>query len=317
MRQLDKILFAVVSAFMAVVAASAQEGKTGYQFLNIPVSAHSAALGGSNISITEDDASLMFTNAALINNVSDNTVSLGYNSYMSSSSMFSAAYIKEVGERGAWALGAQMLNYGKMDETDELGNVTGSFTAKDINIQTSFAYMLNEYWSGAITAKAIMSNYGQYSSTAIGADLSLNYFDPQRGWSISAVGRNMGGQVKSLYDDAAMESLPFNLALGISKDFSHAPIRVSVTADDLTHWSEVKGIQHLIIGADILPSKNTWVGVGFNCRRAHEMKVQDKSHWAGFNIGAGLNVNKFKVGVAYGKYHVASSSIIINAAFSL
>ncbi|MCQ2257291.1 MAG: type IX secretion system protein PorQ [Bacteroidaceae bacterium] len=316
MTQLSKILLTATSILLSA-AASAQEGKTGYQFLNVPVSAHSAALGGSNVSITEDDASLMFTNAALINNVSDNTISLGYNSYMSSSSMFSAGYIKEVGERGAWALGAQMLNYGKMDETDELGNVIGDFSAKDINIQTSFAYMLNDYWSGALTAKAIMSNYGEFSSTAIGADLSLNYFDPHRGWSISAVGRNMGGQIDALYDDGDMEKLPFNLAVGISKDFANAPIRVSVTADDLTHWSDVKGIQHLIIGADILPSKNTWVGFGFNCRRAHEMKVQEKSHWAGFNIGAGLNVKKFKIGVAYGKYHVASSSIIINAGFSL
>jgi hypothetical protein len=46
------------------------------------------------------------------------------------------------------------------------------------------------------------------------------------------------------------------------------------------------------------------------------MKVADKSHWAGFSIGAGLNVKKFKVGVAYGKYHVASSSVVINAGYS-
>jgi hypothetical protein len=47
------------------------------------------------------------------------------------------------------------------------------------------------------------------------------------------------------------------------------------------------------------------------------MKVANKAHWAGFSIGAGLNVKKFKVGVAYGKYHIASSSILINAGFSL
>jgi hypothetical protein len=42
------------------------------------------------------------------------------------------------------------------------------------------------------------------------------------------------------------------------------------------------------------------------------MEVQNSSHWAGFSIGAGLNVKKFKVGVAYGKYHVAASSILLN-----
>jgi hypothetical protein len=92
---------------------------------------------------------------------------------------------------------------------------------------------------------------------------------------------------------------------------------VSLTADDVTHWDDVNFIQHFVVGLDILPSKNTWVAVGYNCRRAHEMKVQNKSHWAGFSIGAGLNVKKFKVGVAYGKYHIAASSLLINASLSL
>ena len=295
----------------------AQDGKTGYQFLNIPVSAHSAALGGANISIVEDDATLMWTNAAMLTNVSDNSIAVGFNSYIQSSSLMSAGYTKAIGERGTWALGAQMLNYGKMDETDETGNVIGDFSAKDMNFQTSYSYLLSDRWSGAITAKVLLSNYANYSSTALGADLALNYFDEGHGFSLSAVGRNLGGQISSLYEDGDKESLPFDLAFGVSKDFANAPLRISVTADDVTHWDDVKFIQHFILGIDLLPSNNTWVALGYNFRRAHEMKVNDKSHWAGFSIGAGLNVKKFKVGVAYGKYHIAASSILINASFSL
>lgn len=295
----------------------AQEGKLGYQFLNIPVSAHSAALGGANISIVEDDISMMWTNAALMTNVSDNSIMLGYNSYIRSSNIFAAGYTKSIGERGTWALGAQMLDYGKMDETDEQGSVVGSFSAKDLNFQTSYSYLLSDYWSGAIVAKVLLSNYANYSSTAIGADLALNYFDEAHGFSFSAVGRNLGGQIKSLHDDGSKESLPFDLAFGVSKDFANAPLRVSVTADDVTHWDDVKFIQHFVLGMDILPTKNMWLALGYNFRRAHEMKVANKSHWAGFSIGAGLNVKKFKVGVAYGNYHVAASSLLINAGFSL
>jgi len=305
-------------AFLSLSALSrAQEGKLGYQFLHIPVSAHSAALGGVNISIIEDDASMMWTNAALMTNVSDNSIVLSYNSYIRSSNLMSAGYTKTIGERGVWALGAQMLDYGKMDETDEQGTVLGTFSAKDLNFQTSFSYLLSDEWSGAITAKVLLSNYANYSSTALGADLALNYFDDVRGFSFSAVGRNFGGQIKSLYDDGSKESLPFDLALGVSKDFANAPLRVSVTADDLTHWDDVKFIQHFVLGMDILPTKNLWLAVGYNFRRAHEMKVANKSQWAGLTLGAGLNVKKFKVGVAYGKYHIAASSLVINAGFSL
>lgn len=290
----------------------AQDGKTGYQFLNIPVSTHSAALGGANISIVEDDASMMWTNAAMLTNVTDNSLVLGYNSYIHSSNVFSAGYVKAIGERGTWALSAQMLDYGKMDETDENGNVLGTFSAKDLNFQTSYSYLLSDRWSGAITAKVIMSNYAEYSSTAIGADLALNYFDEEKGFSFSAVGRNLGGQIKSLYDDGNKESLPFNLAFGLSKDFANAPLRVSLTLDDMTQWNNVKFMEHLVLGMDILPSNSTWIALGYNFRRANEMEVQKSSHWAGFSIGAGLNVKKFKVGVAYGKYHVAASSILLN-----
>ena len=297
------------------VATFAQDGREGYQFLNIPVSAHSAALGGANISIVEDDATMMWTNAALMTNVSDNSIALSFNSYIRSSYLMSAGYTKAIGERGTWALGAQMLNYGKMDETDETGAVLGSFSAKDMNFQTSYSYMLNDRWSGAIVAKVLVSNYANYSSTAMGADLALNYFDEERGISFSTVGRNLGGQLSTFHEDEKRQALPFNWAFGISKDFENAPLRISLTADDITNWEDIKFIQHFVLGVDILPSNNTWIALGYNFRRAHEMKVQDKGHWAGFCIGAGLNVKKFKVGVAYGKYHVASSSILINAGF--
>lgn len=311
MRHLNKA-WILTALFSLATLAWAQDGKTGYQFLDIPVSTHSAALGGTNISIVEDDASMMWTNAAMLTNVTDNSLVLGYNSYIRSSNVFSAGYVKAIGERGTWALGAQMLDYGKMDETDETGNVLGTFSAKDLNFQTSYSYLLSDRWSGAITAKVIMSNYAEYSSTAIGADLALNYFDEERGFSFSAVGRNLGGQIKSLYDDGYKESLPFNLALGFSKDFANAPLRVSLTLDDMTQWNNVKFMEHLVLGMDILPSNNTWIALGYNFRRANEMEVQKSSHWAGFSIGAGLNVKKFKVGVAYGKYHVAASSILLN-----
>lgn len=316
MRHLNRIFFGL-ACLLGAVSASAQDGKVGYQFLNIPVSAHSAALGGANVSIVEDDASMMWTNAALLSNVSDRSIVLGYNSYISSSTLMSAGFVKAVGERGTWGLGAQVLNYGSMDETDEVGNVLGSFKANDLNFQTSYSYLLSDRWSGAVTAKVLLSNYAEFSSTALGADLALNYFDEERGFSFSMVGRNLGGQVTSLYEDGEREALPFNLAFGLSKDFANAPLRVSLTADDVTHWKDVDFIEHFVLGADILPSSSTWVAVGYNFRRAHEMKVLDSSHWAGFSIGAGLSVKKLKVGVAYGKYHVAASSILINASFSL
>ena len=173
-----------------------------------------------------------------------------------------------------------------------------------------------------------MSNYGDYSSIGLAVDLGLNYYNAAKGLSVGLVAQNLGGQVDPLYE--ANQKIPFNLVLGISKMLPNAPIRINVDFSDLTHWkksyfavsgeelsSSKRFLNHLAIGAEVFPSKQTWVALGYNFRRAYEMKVLDSSHWAGFSIGAGLSVKKFKIGLAFAKYHQASSSLLINASYVL
>ena len=51
---MKKGVFALIALFFAI-RMTAQESQTDYNFLRLPVSAHVAALGGDNITITEDD----------------------------------------------------------------------------------------------------------------------------------------------------------------------------------------------------------------------------------------------------------------------
>lgn len=308
-------LLAFAALLCGAGKAHAQSGSNAYEFLRIPVSAHSAALGGQNVSIIEDDATLMFTNPALLTNVSNNTVNFDYTSYIASTSKLSAAFVRQTGERTTWAVAAQYLTYGKIDETDDLGNTLGKFTPSDVSIQGTFAYLMSDYWSGAVTAKMLISSYGEYNAFAMAADLGLNYYNPDAGLSMSVVGRNFGGQIDPLYEQR--EALPFDLAVGFSKDLGHAPIRLSLTFDDLTHWKGINFIQHCIVGADVFIGKVAWLGAGFNFRQAHEMKTADgSSHLAGLNIGGGLNIKKFKIGLAWGRYHMAANSLTANASFA-
>ncbi len=150
---------------------SAQNDDTGYEFLRIPTSAHSAALGVNNVSIIEDDATLFFTNPALLCNVSDKTLNFNYTSYLASGNQFSASFVRQVGERGSWALGAMALNYGEMYETNENFEELGTFSANDINIQGGYSYLLSDRWTGGVQAKVLMSNYVEFSSVALCVDL--------------------------------------------------------------------------------------------------------------------------------------------------
>ena len=205
-----------------------------------------------------------------------------------------------------------------MKEVDENNVQTGDFSASDLSINAMFAYQLGKRFVGGITAKFIYSSIASYSSLAMGVDLGINYYDPEYEWSISAVAKNLGGQVKA-YDDT-YEKMPFDLQVGVSKTFAAIPVRLSATLTDLTHYN-YRFINHLNIGADIFLSQNIWVGAGYNFRRADEMKIQsgdeESSHGAGFSFGAGLQLERFKLNLAYGKYHISSSSLVVNAAFSL
>lgn len=297
----------------------AQESQTEYNFLRLPMSAHAAALGGDNISLIEDDEALIFNNPALLASVNDKTLNLNYMSYMSGVNIASAAFNRIVREKASWAISAQYVDYGKMKEMNEDNILIGDFSAKDIAIAGYFSYMLSDRIVGGISTKFITSYIGDYNSIAMGVDLGLNYYNPDTDWSISLVAKNLGGQIKSYQD--TYEKMPLDLQVGATKRFEHTPFRISATLVNLNHWDN--GLkEHLNLGADILLTNEIWVGGGYNFRRAKEMKIttsedDESSHGAGWSFGGGINLERFHLNLAYGKYHVSSSNLLINLSYSL
>jgi len=306
----------------------AQESSSVFNFLSLPNSAHSTALGGKNISLIEDDASLTFQNPALLSSVSNNTMNLNFMTYMKGCKTGSASYARIAGERGTWGANVHFLGYGSMTETTETGEELGSMNALDMAISGLYSYNLNDHWAGGATGKIIYSKYGSYTSFALAVDLGLNYYNEGKEFSFSAVAANLGGQIKAFGDHH--ERLPFNLQIGFTKGIAHAPIRVSVTMTDLTRWNSKYFynpeknpgfgrilMNHFNIGLDILPAKMVYVAVGYNFRRAYEMKAAGSSHMAGLTLGAGLNIKKFKLGLAYAKYHVSAPALAFSLGYSL
>ena len=312
------VFFALLTLF--VIKTPAQESQTGYNFLRLPTSAHAAALGGSNITLIEDDEALIFQNPALLSSVSDKTINLNYMNYMSGVNIASASFNRIVKEKASWAVSAQYVDYGKMKQTDENNNLMGEFSAKDIAVAGYFSYMLSNRIVGGITAKFITSYIGDYNSIGLGVDLGVNYYDPDHEWSISAVAKNLGGQLKAYQEE--FDKMPIDVQLGVSKRFVNTPFRLSATFVGLNDWHQ-NFKDHIILGADLLLGESIWVGGGYNFRRANEMKIESSeeekgsSHGAGLSFGGGINLERFHLNVAYGKYHVSSSSIIVNLAYSL
>ncbi|MBQ7419976.1 MAG: type IX secretion system protein PorQ [Prevotella sp.] len=314
---MKRIIFALIT-IPFTLHANAQESQEVYSFLRLPVSAHVAALGGDNITICDDDPTLIFHNPALISNTSDKSINLNFMTYMQGAKTASASFVKAWRERATWGVSAQYMDYGSMKETTADDIELGTFSAKDIAIAGSFAYLLSNRWSGGISLRFITSSIAGYNSIGIAADLGLNYFDEERGWSISAVAKNLGGQVKAYQD--TYEKIPIDLQVGVSKQLNAAPLRFSATLSRLNRW-DTSFIQHVAIGADVFLGDYVYIAAGYNFRRRDEMKISEddgsSSHGAGLSLGAGLTLKRFKLNVAYAKYHVSASSLLINATYSL
>ncbi|MDR0893771.1 MAG: type IX secretion system protein PorQ [Prevotellaceae bacterium] len=307
----------IACLFLCSVSIQAQYSTDAFQFLRLPFSSHAAALGGVNISVIADDLTMALHNPALLSCVSNRTLTLNYMRYMEGVNVAGAAFAHTAGERGTWAAAAQYVDYGKMTETTPENIETGTFTAKDMALSGIYTYDLSNRWSGGVRAAFIYSDYAGYSSMAVGVDLGVNYYHAEHDFSFSAVARNLGGQLKTF--DEVRENLPAELLVGISQGLAHAPFRFSLTLHDLTRWGGYgsKLLNHVTLGVDFLPAKAFYVAVGYQFRRSDEMKVNGSGHGAGFTGGIGIQLKRVKLGLSYAKYHVSSSSLMMNLSYTL
>lgn len=327
----------IFSLLLAVLPATAlaQEYASAFNTLRLPASSHAAALGGQNVTLIEDEPTAGWYNPALYANVSDFSAGLDFMTYAAGSTWMGAHFVKAFGERHTMAVGAQYMNYGKMDETDEAGNTLGQFSAKDIVIGAGYSYLLSDRWTGGANLKMMVSNLADYTALAAAIDVGVNYYDDENDLSVSASLQNIGTQLKA-YHDGQRTHLPFTLALGFSKGMAHLPVRFHVTMTDVTRWKSSyyvlpenkdkdksdkvgfgkKVLNHFVLGLDILPTDYLYLSVGYNFRRAYELKASGSSHLAGLSAGAGVNVKHFKFGVSYAKYHQASNSIMANVGYA-
>lgn len=324
------IYILAVIACMPVVSI-ARHGAEAYSFLNISQSSHVYGLGGINISMIDDDIMLVQQNPALLGPEIERQLGVSYMRYIGSADFAGVAYGQALGERSAWAGGIRYFGYGKMDETDAEGNIIGSFSAKDIVASASFSHDITDRWRGGITVNTVYSAYAEFTAWALAADLGVNYYDPDADMSLSLVAANLGGQIKRF--DKAYGRMPFRLNLGWTQTLRSIPLRLSVTAYDLTSWkseyydvgdgSEASVItrkrsfasdlfRHLVFGAEFVPSESFYVGVGYNYRVRTDMSGYSRNLLSGLSCCVGFDTERFGVGAALSRPHTGATTFMVN-----
>ena len=312
-------IYALLLCLMITLPLSAQikgAGSGVFHFLNLPASSRLNALGGENVSISDDDISMAFINPALLTAHTDKVLQLNYAYYLAGT-MFGSAMYGHNYRDNYFGAAVHYLDYGKMSYADENGNLLGTtFTAKDICVNLMYARQLGPLFRVGATLKPIFSVYEQYTSFAMGADIGGHFQTADSTFQMGLALRNVGWQLKSFYEEdfgQHTEMLPLNLELGLSYRLAHAPLRFSLTAHNLQCWDiapageEVKWhdmlFRHTIWAVDIVPKSNKfYLTVSYNHRRQAEMNLTEVRSLAGFAFGAGIKIYKFRLGFAMSQY---------------
>ena len=334
---------ALKSKFIAMVAAIAvasfscafaDDGSTAYNFLDVTQSSRIYGLGGVNVSIVDDNVMTSDQNPALLGPEVGKQVGLSYMRYMGGTNFASVRYGMGLTEHSAFAVGVRYYGYGNMTATDITGQTVGTFSASDIAVTLGYSHDITDRLRGGINLKLITSSYDQYSALALGTDLGINYYNDEEDTSLSLAVSNLGGQIKRF--DESYDRLPIDVRLGFSRTLSAAPLRLSVTAFNLTKWHlpytdvgdgtamaefETKDtfasnlFRHLVFAAEVIPNDNFYIGLGYNYKNRTDMSRDSRSFVSGFSATAGFNARGFSIGAAIAQHHTGATTFMVNLSF--
>jgi hypothetical protein len=318
-------------------------GESTYQFLELTHSARVAALGGTQVAISDSaDLNLPFHNPALLHKNMNNLLQVNYVNYLADVNYGYVSYARSIDSIGNFALGMHYINYGDFLEATEFGDLTGShFKAAEyaLNLIYSNQYKRLRY---GVNLKPVLSSFESYQSLGIAADLGISFPSKDGFTNVALVARNIGTQITTYYENGKREPLPFDIQAGISRRLEHAPLILSLTMHHLNHWnlsnteSEPENIddletvfyhsgesfakqlmRHMVMGVELLPSENFIIRAGYNYQRRQELKFGEKLSTVGMSLGFGVKIKRFRFDFATSRFHLAGSSNLFSLSVNL
>ncbi|WDO12272.1 type IX secretion system protein PorQ [Flavobacterium sp. WW92] len=336
-----KKLLIVFLILFCTEAFSQIGGKYVYQFLNLVTSPRQAALGGKTVTIYDYDVNQGFFNPATINPEMDNRLSVNYGSYYGEVTYGTAAYAYTYDRHvQTFHVGVNYVNYGNFEGYDENGQKTSDFTGSEIAL--SFGYAYNIPWTDIFigaNGKLISSTLESYNSFGAAMDLGALYVDDYNDINIGLAIRNIGVQIKPYQD--TNEKLPMEIVAGISQELENVPIRWHLTLENLQQWNiafsnpnrtegsldggskEEKvgfmnnALRHVILGAELFPEKSFSIRLGYNFRRAEELRIVEQRNFSGLSAGFGLRFNKIRFDYSYSRYTSAANTSLFGLMINL
>ncbi len=324
----------VVGILFSGFSVNAQQvgGSATSQILNLAPSARVAALGGVSMAVKDNDVNIALWNPSLLNSEMDNHLTISTADYLTDINLSSVGFTKHFDKVGTFSLGLKYIDYGDFLLTNEIGEILGNFTGNEYVITGGYGYQIDSMFSVGANLKYIGSRFETYKSAAIATDLGATYHNAKKRTTVSVLFKNIGFQTKAI-TEGNEENLPFEIQVGISSKFAHAPFRWHVILQNLekpdltfdnpttAEFDPISGerknddpnvaemiVRHVVFGVEFVPSRSFNLRFGYNFRRQQEMKLTTRRSNAGISWGFGIRISKFYLDYGRATYHVAGST---------
>ncbi|GDX63880.1 hypothetical protein LBMAG35_07180 [Chlorobiota bacterium] len=275
------------------------KAQSPFDFVQLTISARSAALGGAFSSIANDQTAVFFNPGAL-STVEKSSVSATFMKHVldisSGQAVYTLPFDKQSSER--FAISAMYTTYGSFDRTDEFGTVLGTFSSNNIAVMGSYSNELDSTLSYGCNVKFIHATLDDLSSSAIALDAGILYRLPATRTNVGFSILNIGTQLSTF--TGITDELPIDVRLGINHRLRGLPLLLNFSfhhlADDADAFFDRVG--NFSIGGEFILSKVLDMRLGFDNYVRDATSIQGQRRFSGFSAGVGVRTEY--VNIDYG-----------------
>ena len=293
---------------LVALPAVAQPGGSlsSFSLLRFDASARTAAMGGAYTAVADGDVNAMFYNPAIPGPATSRTPSVSYLNHLTDINAGTLAYSHTVSGAGTTLSGGlRFVHWGTIQRRNSVGERIGTFSAQDAVLTLGAARALGPRVRYGANVHLLYAQIDRVQATALATDLGVLYRVPAHQLTVGASLRHLGASLGGFET-----SLPLDLQLGISKQLAHLPLRLSVTAYDLTAvGTGVEGgsttdhvLAHLTFGGEVRLGDALRLRLGYNHRRSRDLALADRFDLGGLGGGFGIEVGGITVDYAYNSW---------------
>lgn len=309
---------------------------TSYAVYDIPSSARTAALGMDFAAVDDADLSLAIDNPSLLGDWCQARVGLSYVNLFDGANAGTVAAGFHHKTLGNFVAGLRFVTFGEFNGYDETETSTGTFRASDYIFSLGWSFHIDSSFALGVTLKPVLSQYEDYTSSALALDVAGTYRSPSRAFCATLMARNVGAQFDSY--DHTVEKTPFHLDAGLSYKLEQAPFRFYVQIADMQRWNlayydtlhlaseydPYTGVstkqsafskfadnlfRHVNVAVELCVAHKFYARVGYSYRQTQEMAADSRTNinLSGFSYGVGLRAKRFEFAYARNNYHLGQS----------